>query len=294
MNESAAGYLRTDLASELDLSDRSGIREHSESPFGIPVTTTEILTEAAAERLGKPPGRYVTVDVGRIWLASDAQFEAAGHTLGQKLREMAADLCGSPPPSILIAGLGNRQITADAIGDETVHRITVTRHIRDNRALYELFGGCEISAVIPGVLGQTGIESAEIIRGAADHVKPALVIAVDALCARSIDRLATTVQLGSTGICPGSGVGNRRLALNRETLGCPVIAVGVPTVVDSSTLIVDSLAKAGMEELPPSLEAVLEGGRSFFVTPKETDSIIRELSRLLADAITQAFQSPAS
>ena len=281
---------RTDLAAELDLADRRDIDERSETYGKVTVSTVEILTQAAAERLGKPKGKYITLDVGRIWLACDSDFDHAAEVIANKLTLLAKELCGSMPDSILIAGLGNRRITADALGDETVGLITVTRHLKTlNGKLFGLLGGREISAVATGVLGQTGIETAELIRGVCAETKPSLVIAIDSLCARSTERLATTVQLGSTGISPGSGIGNHRRGVTEETLGVPVIAFGVPTVVDSATLVLDALEAAGIEEPDKRLYEVLENRRGFFVTPKETDTIVREVSRLSARSLTIAF-----
>ena len=283
-------YTRTDLAAELDLSDKSDIAESTESHGNITVNTIEIITEGAAKRLGKPCGKYITINVGKIWLASDRDFETAVNVTADKLAMLSRELCGHTPERILIAGLGNRNITADALGDKTVGMITVTRHIKLHaKELFEMFGSSEISAVAPGVLGQTGIETAELIRGACQSVKPELVVAIDSLCARSTDRLATTIQLGSSGISPGSGIGNRRRSLDQETLGIPVIAFGIPTVVDSSTLVTDALERAGITEISDSLNEVLHNQRSFFVTPKETDTIIAELSRLSAKALELAF-----
>ena len=282
-------YKRTDLAAELDLGDREGINESEEIIKGFKISGIDIVTDMAAKRLSKPKGRYLTIDVGKLWLAPDDRLEVAAEVIASKLSSLAEELVGHRPESVLVVGLGNRRITADALGDETCGLLTVTRHIKSHRELYELLGGRELSALTPGVLGQTGIESAELVAAACERVKPEIVIAIDSLCARSTDRLATTVQLGSTGISPGSGLGNRRLAINAETLKVPVIALGIPTVVDSSTLVIDALEKAGIDEPCDKLREVLENGRSFFVTPKETDTIIRELSRLCADAITMAF-----
>ena len=282
-------YKRTDLAAELDLGDREGINESEEIIKGFKISGIDIVTDMAVKRLSKPKGRYLTIDVGKLWLAPDDRLEAAAEVIASKLSALAEELVGHRPESVLVVGLGNRRITADALGDETCGLLTVTRHIKSHRELYELLGGRELSALTPGVLGQTGIESAELVAAACERVKPEIVIAIDSLCARSTDRLATTVQLGSTGISPGSGIGNRRLAINAETLKVPVIALGIPTVVDSSTLVIDALEKAGIDEPCDKLREVLENGRSFFVTPKETDTIIRELSRLCADAITMAF-----
>ena len=289
MNEPEIRYLRTDLATELDLSDRSGIHESDEVIDGFHVSGISILTDSAARRLGKPKGRYITIDIGRIWLSDDGRQSLASDLIAKKLASLSEELVGHRPESLLIAGLGNRRITADALGDEVCGLLTVTRHIKPHKELYELLGGREISAVTPGVLGQTGIESAELVAAACERVKPELVIAIDSLCARSTDRLATTVQLGSSGISPGSGIGNRRRAIDSESLGVPVIALGIPTVVDSSTLVKDALEKAGIDEISDELRNVLENGRGFFVTPKETDTIIRELSRLVADSLMSAF-----
>lgn len=285
---------RTDLAAELDLADRENIRETNETYGKITVSTVEIITDSAAQRLGKPKGKYITLDIGKIWFASDEDFNSAASVIAEKLSMLANELCGNAPQSILIAGLGNRHITADALGDETVNLITVTRHLRSlNGQLFTLLGGKEISAVAPGVLGQTGIETSELIGGVCRQVKPDLVVAIDALCARSTERLATTVQLGSSGINPGSGIGNHRRAITAQTLGIPVIAFGVPTVVDSSTLVLDALEKAGINEPDERLMEVLDNRRGFFVTPKETDTIVRELSRLSAKAITLCFGGTA-
>lgn len=281
---------RTDLAAELDISECEGIRESVEEHGEISISTVEIVTDGAAERLGKPRGKYITLDVGRIWLSSDDELEAAAEAIADKLTLLACELCGGMPKSVLIAGLGNRHITADALGDEVVGLITVTRHLKSlNGRLFGLLGGREIAAIAPGVLGQTGVEVAELIRGVCSEISPELVIAIDSLCARSTERLATTVQLGSTGIIPGSGIGNHRRGVTREVLGVPVIAFGVPTVVDSATLVFDALEAAGMGEPDERLLGVLENRRGFFVTPKETDTIVRELSRLTARALTLAF-----
>jgi spore protease len=284
--------MRTDLATELDLSKKEGIEEQIEKRGKIDVSTINIITEGASKRLGKPRGKYITLDIGKIWLSSDEDFDSAVDLIAEKLSMLAEELCGKKPDSILIVGLGNRRITADALGDEAVGLITVTRHIKSHsKELYEMLGGREISAIVPGVLGQTGIESVEIVRGVCENVNPEIIVAIDSLCARSTDRLATTVQLGTSGICPGSGIGNRRKSLDKETLGVPVIVLGIPTVVDSSTLVIDALEKAGIYEISDELEQVLENGKSFFVTPKETDTIVRELSRLTANALELAFSS---
>ena len=193
---------------------------------------------------------------------------------------------------VLVVGLGNADMTPDAIGPGTVRRLTVTRHLKAyDETLYNALGCCELSALSPGVLGQTGMESGELVRCAAERLKPDLLVAVDALAARSCERLSSTIQLSDGGISPGAGIGNHRMAIDRKTVGCPVIGLGVPTVVDSSTLVWDALEKAGMtgETLPDGLGAVLESGRSFIVSPRDSDEMVELTCRLLAKALDIAF-----
>ena len=291
MNESSTSQaaMRTDLASELDLSDREGILELHEQVSGIDISTIKIVSEGAEKRLGKPRGEYITIDVGKVWLASDEQLEKTAEAVAGKLMSLAEKMCGKRPRRVLVAGLGNRRITADALGSETVDLLTVTRHLREHQELFELFGGTELSAVAPGVLGETGIEAALLVKGAAEAAQPELIIAIDSLAARSTERLATTVQLGTSGISPGSGTGGRRIPINADTAGAPVLAFGIPTIVDSATLVLDALEAAGVDHVSDTLRGVLSNGRDFFVTPKETDMMVRELSRLSARAIGLAF-----
>lgn len=281
---------RTDLATEFDISDSSGIIERTQKIGSVKITSIEVKTEEAAKRLKKPTGKYITVDIGKIWFSADEQINEAASIISDQLVALSKELCGKIPESLLIIGLGNRNITADSLGHKVVEGITVTRHIREHSSeLYKMLGGREISALAPGVLGQTGIETAELVLSVCRSIHPELVIAIDSLCAFSTDRLATSIQLGTSGIIPGSGIGNSRLAINRETLGIPVIAVGAPTVVDSATLVIDALERAGIGEIDNRLADVLRSGRSFFVTPKETDMIMDELSKLTAQALDKAF-----
>ena len=200
----------------------------------------------------------VTVACGRITSRSEDLLPLS-RLLAGELSRMAAEMLGKEPDSstrVLVVGLGNAHMTPDAIGPGTVRRLTVTRHLKSyDESLYRALGCCELAALSPGVLGQTGVESGELVKCAADRLAPHLLVAVDALAARSCERLASTVQLSDGGISPGAGIGNRRMAINRETVGCPVMALGVPTVVDSSTLVWDALEKAGMtgEALPDAL-----------------------------------------
>lgn len=284
---SEARYARTDLACE---AGRPQTERREELLYPMP-GREGIRVLRCREEDG---GRYVTFFCGRITLLGEAMLSSLGTLLGTELRAMAETMLGRPVNAdtrVLVAGLGNPDMTADALGPGTVRRLTATRHLRiHDTATYRALGCCELAAITPGVLGQTGIESGELVRGAVTHVKPHLLVAVDALAARSCDRLAATVQLSDGGLSPGAGVGNFRLAMDRDTLGCPVLGVGIPTVVDSATLVYDALEQAGMSgKLSPKLTDILENGRGFIVSPKDCDMITELSCRLLARAIDHAF-----
>ena len=287
-------YVRSDLAAECGCEKESvGIRVCRATAGGCEILRVHIKEEEAAARIGKPCGRYVTVECGNVADLDDVAFEEVRRVLAVELKELAERMTGKRIGSgfsVMIAGLGNAEMTPDAVGPETLRRLSVTRHLRQyDTALFSTVGLCEISAVAPGVLGQTGLESVELVRGAVAAVSPDLVIAVDALAARATARLAATVQLADTGIQPGAGVGNRRRALNKDTVGVPVMALGVPTVVESATLIRDALTEGGMEEESKALHALLENGRGFFVAPKNIDVLVPSVGKLLAEAIEKAF-----
>ncbi len=283
-------FIRTDLASEAreaaNIDNIRGISYKETKVFDVSCADMEIKTEEGSAIIGKPVGRYVTVDCGKVWLLDD---EAKDNVCSAIVRYIA-ELTPKRPRTVLVIGLGNRDITPDALGPRTVDGLIVTRHVKEyDRELFDKIGQEEIAAISPGVVGQTGIETLELIKGAVERVRPDVVIAVDALAARSVDRLATTVQLSDTGIAPGSGIGNRRREINRTSIGVPVIAIGVPTVVDSSTLVYDALSEAGIENVDSSLTRVLENGRSFFVSLKESDVAVGETAKLLSSALNRAF-----
>lgn len=242
---------------------------------------------------GKRRGRYITLHTRPLWKLEGEEWDEVLGFLSAELRSLCTLVCGKEPDEnfgVMVVGLGNGDITADAIGPRTVRGLTATRHLHDyNKDIFHLLGRCQLSAIAPGVLGQTGVEAADIVKGAVDSVHPQLVIAIDALAARSVERLASTIQLSDTGISPGSGIGNRRRAIDRESMGCPVISLGIPTVVDSSTLVYDALRRAGIGEVDDALRRVLENGRRFYVSPKESDLIACSTARLLAESIEMAF-----
>jgi spore protease len=277
---------RTDLACE---AGRTVTESHSREEMvgGRPVTICRSREESG--------GRYVTVSCGAITERDGEDLTPLAAVLAGELQALSTLMLGrapGPDTKVLVAGLGNAHITPDAVGPGTVSRMTVTRHLRTSHGeLYRALGCCELSALAPGVLGQTGIEAAALVREAAVTVGADLVVAVDALAARSCERLASTVQLSDRGVAPGSGIGNHRLGLDRETVGCPVLAVGVPTVVDSATLVWDALEKAGMEadDVDPTLRRVLETGRQFIVSPRDCDRVVRLTCVLLARSLDMAF-----
>lgn len=281
-----SAFVRTDLACE------SSVPAASEEEEIIAAVSRPVTLTRRREADG---GESVTLSLGRITERGEPELPGLSRLLAGELRRMAARMIGREPDGdtrILVAGLGNASMTPDAVGPGTLGRLTVTRHLKGyDGSLFASLGCCELAAIAPGVLGQTGMESGELVKCAAELVKPHLVVAVDALAARNVDRLSSTVQITDRGISPGAGIGNRRLAVDRDTLGCPVMGVGVPTVVDSSTLVLDALEKAGVdaESLSPDLAEVLERGRSFFVSPKDCDEVVSLTCRLLAKALDEAF-----
>ena len=260
--------VRTDLAVEAAVGSEMtpGIERRARRSFGVPVTEVEITCAEAARAVGKPCGRYITLETGPFGRAEaecDGEAEALAHELRALLPEHG---------SVLVAGLGNRDITPDALGPRAAGGVIATRHLL--RLTERSVGGRfrPVAVVAPGVLGQTGFEAEELIRAAAAEASPVVVVAIDALAARETGRLGRTVQLSDTGICPGSGVANSRRELSRATLGVPVVAVGVPTVVDASPL-------SGGEGSPPLM-----------VTPREIDLVIKRASSLVALALNRALQ----
>jgi len=275
---------RTDLAAEAHAlwqesaektTKLEGVKSREWQEGGCHFQRVDILDEAGERALGKKRGSYLTVDFTAASLRGEELFPTAA-LLAAQLEKMLPRQGG-----IFVAGLGNRAMTPDALGPLTVEQLLITRHL--GKLLPSLR---PLSAAAVGVLGTTGLESAEWVRGLCQSAAPAAVIVVDALAARSLDRLGTTVQLSDTGLSPGSGVGNARCALDRETLGVPVIALGVPTVVDALTLSLDLLP----QKEPVLPDAVRRQGRSLFVTPKDVDAQIRQMARLLAFSIGLAAQ----
>lgn len=259
-----------------------GVRARTRRREGWPITRVEILNDTGAKALGKPVGTYVTVDLTAFRDRREDFFGRAVRALGAELRELLPQ-----EGTALVVGLGNRAMTPDAVGPQALDHLLVTRHLL--RAMPEQFSGLRpVAAVRTGVLATTGLESAELVRGAAETVRPDFIVAVDALAARRMARVCATVQVSDTGIAPGSGVGNRRMALNEESLGVPVFAVGIPTVVDGATLAADLMEEAGVPELDP--EALRGRGQPLMVTPQDIDARVRDLSKVVGYALNWALQ----
>ncbi|MCH5188796.1 MAG: GPR endopeptidase [Oscillospiraceae bacterium] len=301
--------IRTDLAveaREMHGEGISGVVSRTEKRGGAEVTTVEITSPDGAERLGKPMGVYVTVEI------EDAESpdgrKAAAESLASELRLMME---GKDASRVLVVGLGNDHITPDSVGVAAAERVFVTRHLRE--LMPEEFGSArEVSSIAPGVLGLTGIETGETVRGVAEKIKPTLIIAVDALASRSMSRIGSTLQLTDTGISPGSGVGNSRRELSEKTMGVPVIAVGVPMVADAATVADDAIsmligkmkeeAENSSDEVLKMLNGMEENDRyaliyealepksaNMFVTPKDVDAIADRVSEILRNGLNSAL-----
>lgn len=261
-----------------------GVQTEETTQEGYPVTAVRVLDAAGAQALGKPAGSYVTLELAGLKRRDEDAFPRAVRALAHELRALLKLESSAP---VLVVGLGNRAVTPDDIGPGAVTHTLVTRHLVEQ--VPEHFGHLRpVSALAAGVLASTGVESSELVRAVAERIRPSCVIAVDALASRSLKRVCATVQLADTGITPGSGVGNHRAALNRESLGVPVIAVGAPTVVDVATLCADVLEEAGQGELEP--EALAGAGGGLMVTPRDIDQSVADLSKVIGYGISLALQ----
>ena len=290
--------VRTDLALEQRerfVSDQIeipgvAVEETYDDMCEVHVTTVRIETENGAAVMGKPVGNYITLEAPKMAEADESYHREISGKLMEVLEGCLPEK--EDGQSILIIGLGNRNVTPDALGPLVVEHLDITRHLVKEYGKYALGGEADrlVSAVVPGVMGQTGMETVEIVRGIVEETEPDFVIAIDALAARSVRRLNRTIQIANTGIAPGSGVGNHRNAITKETVGVPVIAIGVPTVVDAATIVGDSIEEyvakcrdEGMREnkehlIPPYLYGM-------FVTPKDIDETMERTSYTISEAL---------
>jgi len=283
---------RTDLAVEAheiwresaaETTDLQGVVSKEEKIHGYDITKVEILDERGETALGKKKGSYITVEIDALHRREEEAFTRGVHAIRDQLIPL---LNLSEDDTVLVVGLGNRAITPDAIGPITAKHTLATRHLVDH--LPEHFGAFRrVTVLQTGVLGITGVESAELVKAFVKQFHPDCIIAIDALASRKLSRVCRTVQICDTGIAPGSGIGNRRAELNRETLGVPVIALGAPTVVDAGTLALDLLEESG-HNMTNKTNFHQHGG-SMIVTPKEIDTQVADISKLLGYALNCAL-----
>lgn len=295
--------IRTDLALEVresfpeDDVEIKGVilTENYDEENDIRVSTVVIKDERGAKAMQKPIGTYITIEAPEIDKSSENNHKAVTEEIARQLRKLAGNLKGE---EVLVVGLGNREVTPDALGPQVVDNLFVTRHLikeygTDFKEKHHLGN---VSAISPGVMAQTGMETVEIIKGIIKETQPKLVIVIDALAARSIHRVNTTIQLTDTGISPGSGIGNNRKALNEESLGIKVIALGCPTVVDAATIVLDTLTSymehSGFDEtdIDKFISEVREQQiDNMFVTPKNIDESIKRISDTVSEALNTCF-----
>ena len=298
---------RTDLALEVretfedDDVEIKGVvlEEDKDEENNIKITKVEIKDERGAKAMGKPIGTYITIEAPGLMGSDDSYHKPVMRQIQKYIKNLAKDFNNK---HALIVGLGNRNLTADALGPMVVEHLFVTRHlVKEFGDEFAKRNKMEaVSAISPGVMGQTGMESSEIIKGIIKETKPDLLIVIDALAARSVSRLTTTIQITDTGISPGAGVGNNRNALNLQSIGIPVIAVGVPTVVDAATIVNDimeeSLKNKGFSEgeIYQFLAEMNERKvNNMFVTPKNIDDSIHRISYTISEALNGIFYEEA-
>lgn len=273
----------------------------------IKITRVKVLNENGEQAIGKKKGNYITIDIKNMKIAGEEDIQKASEAVTKELKTLLANLIGEQD-DVLVVGLGNLYVTPDSLGPKVIQDIDITRHLLTYMPEVLEEGTRPVSAVSPGVLGTTGIETLEILKGIVDNVKPKLLIVIDALASRSIERISSTVQIADTGIVPGAGVGNQRKELTVQTLGIPVIAIGVPTVVEAATIAAESLdlfiqkvqkeAKSNEflnnlqeENKYEMIKEVLEPTEyNFIVTPKEIDDLIESMSSVVARGINFATQ----
>ena len=294
--------IRTDLALESkerferDNVEIGGvvIREFYDEERDIQTTWVKIETEKGAKAMGKPQGTYITMEAPNMSVPDEDYHREISKELSKHLRKLASL---DKEKSVLVVGLGNRDVTPDALGPNVIQNLHITRHVLRE---YGTLGMGEerahaVSGIVPGVMAQTGMETLEIIQGVVAEVKPDVVIAIDALAARSTKRLNRPIQITDTGINPGSGVGNHRDGLNADTLGIPVIGIGVPTVVDAATIVHDAMAHLletlEEQEQKEFLEEMISPHlHSMFVTPKDVDETVKRLGYTISEGLNIALE----
>lgn len=290
-------FFRTDMALERrdlykkanKLEEIEGIECEEDTVDDIAITRVKITNERGEEALQRKQGEYITIDIKKITNITTEKEQKIIDVFSKELSKLI-DKHINKKEEILIVGLGNELATPDSLGAKVVQNVEITRHIK-------LFlpdaidkNTRTISAITPGVLGTTGIETIEIVKGIVDNVKPKLIIAIDSLCSKKIDRINRSIQISDTGIVPGGGVGNRQEELSIKTLGIPVIGLGVPTVLDAATIVIDTLNACKIEVSEEEiLNEMMLNNFNFIVTPKEIDSLIENMATIVSEGINMCI-----
>ncbi len=299
--------IRTDLAVETSerkntKEEMSGIRvEKKKEGEDITITRVFIDTQKAAKSAGKPKGSYITIEAEQMIEEDTGYHREISKVFSEQLKEfLPKDYSNS---KVLIVGLGNREVTPDALGPKVLDHLFITRHLIQEYGKYllEFDKCCSVSGIVPGVMAQTGMETVEIMKGVVEETKPDIVVVIDALAARSIKRLNRTIQITDTGIIPGSGVGNYRNAINKEHLGIPVIAIGIPTVVDAATIVADSFTSfidqmnengdaIDQQEFEERIRDIISPKlNTMYVTSKDIDEAVNRLSYTISEGLNMTF-----
>lgn len=301
--------IRTDLALEARefIEEANGemrgiiVDTYNDASDTIRVTHVQITTKNGAKAMGKPIGTYITLEADALTEPDDGYHREVSACIAKHLQSLLPGNHNDSPvteeKSILVVGLGNRDVTADALGPEVLDHLNITRHMlkQFGPAAYSGKKVHQISGLVPGVMGKTGMESAEIIQGVVNSTHPDLIVVIDALAARSTKRLTRTIQITNTGIHPGSGVGNHRHSLTQDSLGVPVIAIGIPTVVDAATIVNDAIErinskhKTSVDFFTDDTKEALYDMHNMYVTTKDIDSTIKRLGFTLSEALNIAF-----
>lgn len=296
--------VRTDLALEASesLKTRDGhlngvsVEEKNVPEVDAVITKVQIETKNAAKRMGKPVGTYITMEVPGLAEDDTGFHDKISKLLAEQIRELLGQDEKLEEKSIMIVGLGNRAVTADALGPKVIDHLSVTRHILNTYGKEAYTTAVpSISAMEPGVMAKTGIETSEMVAGVVKNTNPDFLIVIDALAARSTKRLYTTIQISNTGISPGSGVGNHRNAINEEVMGVPVLAIGIPTVVDAATIVGDACEAWWHESLkepgpfPEEVRKYFRDLKNMYVTTKEIDEIVECISYTVSEALNSAL-----
>lgn len=261
-----------------------GVEYSERNEDGFFISTIDIINENGVRAVGKPCGRYITISFSDITVMGSEEFSRLCTLLSKNIRALCKNIAGEAK-SLLVCGLGNDRLTADAFGQKAAKNVIVTRHLKEEaEEVFKSAGFFDICAFYPDVSAHTGLDSSRLLAAAVKQAEPDLVIAADALCAMDAERICRTVQLCSAGICPGSGIGNAKGAINAESMGVPVIAIGVPTVIDAATLVCDDSER----------EAKIGTRGGFFVCPKDIDALTEKLSLLAGFAINRAFHGDFS